>query len=551
MSKPEGLLARLGKALRPPKTEATLARPTNLGLTVFDQYDLEREKQAQTLLTQEYWLAPKYGMGRWSRGQLTEIRQCARTGFGSTCIDAIVDRVASMDWDIVAIDPEKHNDQHIKAVKDFFDNPNSNEESFVTILRAITRGTLETDDGCLEKVFDRYENQTIQVGNDKLTVSIPAKSAKLKEIFAVDGSSFYKITDAHGYLSGYWQVVNFAKATYFDKRQIVYMIANPIPGSVYGRSPFMAVVEELELLVKARRFNVALFNNLALPGLHVDYPDQKDEDFLKRVKGELAQKYAAEGGRFEPFVSSGGVRVDALSFNPQQLQAIELQQLIQKIVMAKLKVTPAMLGFTEDVNRATAASQRREFRDRTLFPLLRLIEYHLNTQVVSEFGYDDVEFKFISEPDIDDELTRAQINDHYLKTQVLTPNEVREGMGLEPVDWGDYPYTPPAPAGFGAKTVKSATPRIVDSWAKEQKELIAEFKDRLGKEDLTKLKREILELFATIAKEKLTEAGQEGYGKELPAAQEQRINQAADAAVRDFERILNDVVMEHETGTTR
>jgi len=549
-----GLLGRIRKVLRPEHlgTLGSIDAKTAAKVAYFDEIlgeirEADLIKQARSLLTQERaWTAPKYGLPRWSTGQLLSIRMVARNGFGSICNDAVVDRVASMPWDIVPKVGAEYNKKHVEEIKKFFENPNQNDESFVSILRGLTRGILETDDGAVEKVFDKYEETTTQLGSDRLTVKVPAKGAKLTEMFVMDGSTLCKIVDEHGYLMGYWQVPNLAKSVYFDKRQIVYMMLNPIPGSVYGRSPFMAIVEELEILKKALRFNAAFFKNFAFPGLHLDYKEPKSEADLNRAYEELIANYAGEDRAWRPFVTAGGAEIKTIAPTPENLQAIQLQQLYQKIVMAKLKVTPAMLGFTEDVNRATAISQKREFRDRTLLPLLRTIEYHLNTQVVSEFGYDDVEFQFIAETDIDDELQRARIDEIYLKTGSLTVNEIRERMGLEPVAWGEVPFIIPQPypgMPVPAKVAKAATSAMSNALSKELKEILNELRARYGKEPLDELRKELLELAKTTIRECLAESKQEVWGTELTEAQAQRVQRETEAAYRDFVRIFEDEVL--------
>jgi hypothetical protein len=76
----------------------------------------------------------------------------------------------------------------------------------------------------------------------------------------------------------------------------------------------------------------------------------------------------------------------------------------------------------------------KTFKTQVVGPDQKIIEKRIN-RIVKEYT-DNVEFRFESIDLIDDDL-QSRINDRYLRTEVITPNEVRETMGLTQRNEGD------------------------------------------------------------------------------------------------------------------
>lgn len=552
----EGLFGRLGYA------KATKPDP-------YAGFAEDRQRKGKAV-QQGWWWNPKRGAPR--KFDLVGVQQLSKTPFVSMCFQAILDRVAAVEWEIVSKDPDSatnETDSHLDAVRSFFDNPNQNDESWHDIQRQVVMDILNYDAGSIEKVFDRYEDRTIEVRDEKgkvtdtFTAKVAPEGAKLTEIYATDGSTFLKDQDAHGYLNGYWQYnysATHAEPTYFNsnpqigKGELIYIPLNRKAGQPYGTSRLESLLEiELgEVLVQAVRLNLSFYKNSAMPGLHVHFPDVTDKVALKHARDAIDQEYGSTDKAHRTIVTGGQTVISSPAMSNQQLQALELQNFYLRLVMATLGVTPAMMGFTETVNKATAMTQRQEFRDRTLNPILSAMEYYVNTQLIPEFGFDDVEFRFVTEPDIDSELLRAQIMEIWLRTGYKKINEVRSEHGLAPVPWGDAPFamqsllgpTPPT------KIAKSAT-KIADRLAREEKDLLGDVRENYGKVPLDKLRKETLEKAKTIIRKALTESARDGSDRELPEAMKLKLEAIIIAAYRDFERILESLILELMTNGSR
>lgn len=93
------------------------------------------------------------------------------------------------------------------------------------------------------------------------------------------------------------------------------------------------------------------------------------------------------------------------------------------------------------------------YKEQVSRPAQDMLEMQIN-KVIKEFS-DMFNFQF-EELTLTDELSQAQIDQIYLTTQVITPNEVRMRKGLNPIDSGEEVFDPQAKAAeIQAQTMQS------------------------------------------------------------------------------------------------
>jgi len=87
-----------------------------------------------------------------------------------------------------------------------------------------------------------------------------------------------------------------------------------------------------------------------------------------------------------------------------------------------------------DSGSAEALASDRTFKEQVARPKQRQIEKKLN-KIVKEFT--DVLTLKLNELTLTDEMAQSQIDEKYLRNQVVTPNEVRDTLGKPPIPGGD------------------------------------------------------------------------------------------------------------------
>ena len=409
----------------------------------------------------EWWLNPIHGQPRLM--DIRTVRSLARNGVGSMCTEKILDIIAQQEWTIrprkIEGGKDKFNRSHADKIKEFLYNPNRNNETLDSVIRKIGRNILETDDGVGVKVFSEYKegmNPNTNMGinvvpnpqytpetdlRDMVTIDrTPTRNAELIEFSAEDGTSFLKQTDMHGYLLNYWQYSYIVpkRPIGFIPREICYISINPRAGSPYGYSPFESIIDWLTYIIQAGKYNRRFYENSSFFPMHITFEDVKDKQDMQYWQDYLQHNFMGPEKAWGAFLTNGHVKVSPITFNNRDLQNLETQQWYFKLVCAKLKVPPSMLGFTENVNRATAGQQTATFRSEAIRPLTKAIERAFNREVIPDLDPDACcEFAFIQYSDLDEEQRRANNEAVYIQNSVKTPNEVREGMDMEEVEGGD------------------------------------------------------------------------------------------------------------------
>ena len=103
-------------------------------------------------------------------------------------------------------------------------------------------------------------------------------------------------------------------------------------------------------------------------------------------------------------------------------------------VLTAHQVPPSKIGVS-DSGLAEALASDRTFKEQVARPKQRNMEKVIN-KIIKEFT-DVLVLKF-NELTLTDENTQSQIDEKYLRNQVVTPNEVREGsLGKPPIPGGD------------------------------------------------------------------------------------------------------------------
>jgi len=384
-------------------------------LTFIPVYKASPEPSTLKQAPSWFWQAP-YGVPRGV--DLTEIRKFGKSTWVTMCINKIINTVLSFEWNVIPLE-ENVPDREISLVEEFFDDPNANNETFEHILRKVLRDVLEIDAGTIVKVFD--------------------KNKQLREIYAVNGATILIKTDKHGVLEKYYQY-SFSggmQPIEFGKDEIIYMKLNPRTDSPYGYSPLQSVLDIVKTLVLSITQTKLYFEEGNIPPGIIALTGMSQEDF-ERFKEYWEEEIKDKKHKLP------AVNVDAkfipFSFTLKDLQFLETQEWFSRLVMSAYGVPPSLLGFTDTVNKATSENQTYNFMATTIMPLVRLVEYHINHELIWPHLSERVQLKFTPPEDYLEAQRKSEINKTYLTLGVLTINEVRQKMGLDPVPWGDEPF---------------------------------------------------------------------------------------------------------------
>lgn len=387
-----------------------------------------------------------------------ELRRLARSPFVAMITNTATAEVSSLDWSIKARDGQEVPEEIIEKTKEWFYNPNRNNESIKFIIEAIVRDVLEIDAGVVVKVKDL--------------------KGDLKEIYARDGGLFNKNPDIYGVLpdegSGvpaYYQYgwLTGARPIPFGRDEVVYFMNHPRSDSIYGLSSVEVLENTLQLLIYGIDSNLEYFTDNQVPKGILSMVGATSEDVkaFQSVWAEVMKKKGSDGKWRKDFHKMPIINTEGefknIGFSNVELELLEQQKWFTKLVWACYGITPSELGFTEDSNKATEVIQSSVAKRKLINPLVTLLEYHFNTEIVNDLPWikgkyeDKVVFEF-DKFDIQEEMGKRQLFGQDIKLGVRTVNEVREELNLEPLSGGDVPR--------GARVVSDSTSNAVNNFGK-------------------------------------------------------------------------------------
>ena len=212
----------------------------------------------------------------------------------------------------------------------------------------------------------------------------------------------------------------------------------------YGVPDIVAAMTSLRGDQMAAQYNIDYFENKAVPRYIITVkgakltPEAEDKLFRFFQTGLKGQSHRtlyiplpgdSEGSKIEFEMHPVENGVQEASFNEYRMRNRD------DILMAH-QVPLSKLGGTDIGGLAAAMSQDRTFRDQVAKPLQEYIEKAVNKIIKEKTDIIKLCFNQLS---LTDEIADSQINERYVKNQVLTPNEVREKIGYPQRDGGDVP----------------------------------------------------------------------------------------------------------------
>lgn len=410
-------------------------------------------------LEPKFLFKPPFGYPR--NVNLYELRRLAGTPYVDLVISAIVDTIVSTDWEIVISDGE--NDEALKPqqehVKAFFDNPNTNNESFENILRKVVRDLLEIDSGVIVKQFNLKGELVGFVAKDGATflknpniygmytdredLLLGAQISQPQE--NLEGASPFMLSYADArQKAAYFQYgwIVGVQPIPFGKKELVWFERDVRTDDFYGRSKVAVLQEVVQMLLYAIEQNLNYYNDNNLPKGAISLPGATSEAVraFEEVwkQGQVTQDVAGNWKRrpHKVPITNYDTKFTRLEFDNAEFQMLEQQQWFSKFIWNLYGATPSELGFTEDAKgMANQVVQSSSFRRRAINPILRLLEYKFNHEIINEFGYEGIEFRF-NKFDVEEEQRKANLYQTQLAT-FKTVNEIRRQEGLEELEGGD------------------------------------------------------------------------------------------------------------------
>jgi hypothetical protein len=237
----------------------------------------------------------------------------------------------------------------------------------------------------------------------------------------------------------YQQVLYGLPALDLTTDDLVYAMRNPRANRRYGFPPTEQCMITIATGLNVQKFKLDYFTAGNMPEALCFLPQDLPLDKVKEVQewfdsilaGDLSKR------RRLTFLPGYGTGKDArpnIMFSKEVLLKDPLDEWLWQIVCYAYGVPSQAL--MRMMNRATAQTNAETAQEEGLGPKLSWLASTINLIVQKRMGFDDIEFAWSQPKEVDIEK-QANVDKTYVGCAVKTINEVRDGLGLDPLPFAE------------------------------------------------------------------------------------------------------------------
>jgi portal protein len=368
-----------------------------------------------------------------SQGRLTffKLLQVMSRSWGilRTVIETRKDQLMRIPWDVQLKDKPKGTDPRLTELRAFLKYPDK-QNTFNQWMR------LQLEDLFVTDTANYY------VWKDR--------GGKPFALMHVAGETIKPLIDDAGrrpmYPNPAWQqLIKGLPWQNLDESEFVYAPMRPTPQEpIYGYSPVQQIYIEILQGIKKMLYKLSYWEDGTIPQMIITVPAGWTPEQLAAFQAHMDVMLAGNipfKSRIR-FMPSESKPFDLKNANGELLKTEEDEWLTRLVCYA---FSVPSQPFMRQMNRATAESAAEEAEEEGLHPTMTWVKECLMDPIIQNpglgFGYDDVEFVWQPEAEVDTQKQMTVITG-YVKEGIMTPDEGRDQINL-----------PPLPDGAGAEAI--------------------------------------------------------------------------------------------------
>ena len=221
----------------------------------------------------------------------------------------------------------------------------------------------------------------------------------------------------------------------YAKEDVVHF-KKPNPKNPFrGLGAVEAMAETIDLDNLTTETTKKFFMNGAITNFVLSTESKVTDEQLKRLRAEMRSDYGGPSDAYKAMILGGGLKPVDISYTNKDMEFLGQLEWYRDKIMYGFGNTKASLGMIEDVNRSSHDGSIIEWQRNTVKPDMEAIVQTLNEYLVPEFGTNLV-LGFCDPVPEDRRDDIQEVKDLY-PIGVMTLNEARDAIDLEPVDGGD------------------------------------------------------------------------------------------------------------------
>ena len=226
---------------------------------------------------------------------------------------------------------------------------------------------------------------------------------------------------------------------------------NPVDDYM-GQSPIMPSASDIDQHNLSAKHNTHLLVNGARPSGAVVYKPRDEVGAMtmltdsqrEQLRNDLQQRFTGTNGAGKTMILEGDFDYKEMGLSPKDMDFATMRNMSAQDIALVFGVPAQLIGIGNSQTYNNMAEARLALYEETIIPLLRHLESDLNEWLVPLYGDDlTLSYNIDGIPAITER--RRMVTDNILRAVnegVLTRNEARERLGLEPISGGDEVYIP-------------------------------------------------------------------------------------------------------------
>ncbi len=330
-----------------------------------------------------------------------------------TVIETRKDQVSRFKWSFKIVnDKDNKTDPRIEELMKFFKMPDG-EHNFDEWMRMILEDLFVID---APTVYPLLKNNN-----------------KPYAFEVIDGSTVKRLIDEtgrtpkDGVSPAYQQYLKGTPAVNYTFNELVYKPRNVRAHKIYGYSPVEQVINIITMQLQRTTNQLTYYAEGNVPNLLLRTPPE--------WTGEQIGKFQRYWDEINSGVNKNSAKFIPAGIEPYDTKPVDLKnefdEWLARIICFAFSISAQ--PFIKEMNRATAQTSQQMAEDEGLMPLLEWLKNFIDLLVVKYFGYEDIEFCWNTEKETDPKI-KAEIDKIYIDCGVKTKNEVRQELGLKPID---------------------------------------------------------------------------------------------------------------------
>ncbi|MCE9567668.1 MAG: phage portal protein [Planctomycetes bacterium] len=274
---------------------------------------------------------------------------------------------------------------------------------------------------------------------DMFVIDAPAvykrrdRKGRLFALEVIDGASIKLLIDESGRPPlppdpAYQQILKGIPAVDYTADELLYLMHNPRSHKAYGYSHVEQILVTVNIAIRRALFQLDYYREGSQPDAFGNLPKEWNVDQIKAFQTH-----------FDSMMAGNGANRRRMKFMPGEFKYQESKQpplkdqydeWLARVICHAFSISPE--PFVQHTNRGTAETSHDRALQEGLAPLQRWVKSIIDPVIALEFESSDLEFAWADDREMDPKQA-ADINVGYAKAGIRSIDEIREGLGDEPL----------------------------------------------------------------------------------------------------------------------